>query len=82
MTVSGLPDDVLLEIFHFHVDRAPNEDAWYTLVHVCRRWRCIVFASPEQLHLCLVCTPDRLTKNTLAVWPSLPIVISSTGNAQ
>ena len=37
-------------------------EAWQSLVHVCRRWRCLVFESPRRLNLRLVCaqgTPAR-----------------------
>lgn len=36
-----LPDVPLLAIFHFYVAQTPK--AWYSLVHVCRIWRSIVF---------------------------------------
>ena len=53
-----------------------DEDAWHTLVYVCRRWRYVVFDSPRRLDLRLLCTNlnGRLTK-TLDIWPELPIVI-------
>ena len=51
-----------------------EEDAWHTLVHVCRRWRYVVFGSPRQLNLRLLCINRRLTK-TLDIWPELPIVV-------
>ena len=58
-----VPDDVLLETFEFYLgkdvpDRVGNHnyDGWQTLVHVCRRWRRIVFASPCHLDLKLYCT--------------------------
>ena len=52
-----------------------EEDAFHTLVHVCRRWRYIVFGSPRRLDLRLLCANKRLTK-TLDIWqPELPIVI-------
>ena len=78
-----LPDDVLLEIFHFHVDEAWDESeneedrmkAWQSLVHVCRRWRSVVFGSPRRLELRLVCTPSTRTRDTVDVWPALPLVI-------
>ena len=47
-----LPDDVLLDIFDFYVVEAMEDEevlyldkisAWHTLVHVCRRWRSVVF---------------------------------------
>ena len=80
VTVSALPDDVLLEIFSFHVDRFlwPPEDAldaWHTLVQVCRQWRYVVFASPRSLKLRLRCTNTRSVQMMLDVWPTLPIVV-------
>ena len=48
VTAGTLPDDALLEIFDFYVHRGkPFFERWYTLLHVCRRWRPIVFASPR-----------------------------------
>jgi hypothetical protein len=47
---------------------------WYRLVHVCRRWRSIVFASPNFLHLELVCGPTTRVELT-GIWPALPIII-------
>ena len=80
-----LPDDVLLEIFHFYVDQAWYEDggvdkkevmeAWQLLVHVCRRWRYIVFGSPCRLDLQLFCSANTPTRDTVDVWPALPLVI-------
>ena len=78
MTINAIPDEVFVETFDFYVDQAPDEDAWHTLVHVCRRWRYVVFASPRRLNIRLLCTQPRLSK-TLDVWPSLPIVISCSG---
>ena len=50
MTFDMLPDDVLLEIFDFYVDEEEGLpfksiyiQEWITLVHVCRRWRRVVF---------------------------------------
>jgi len=76
VTISELPDDVLLEIFSFYLDyQRDNEDAWHALVHVCRRWRCLVFASPRHLHLRLLCTDKSPVKEALDVWPEFPIAI-------
>jgi len=83
-TIEALPDDVLLETFEFYLDkddadgfnRSHRYDGWQTLVHVCRRWRCIVFVSPRRLDLKLLCTPNRsVNLKTLDIWPALPIVI-------
>jgi len=70
-------DDVLLEIFKFYVDQNYGEDAWHTLVHVCRKWRGVVFASPRWLHLELRCTNKSPVRKMLDVWPALPIVIDA-----
>ncbi|KAH9972673.1 hypothetical protein BJV74DRAFT_864873 [Russula compacta] len=70
-----LPDDMLLDIFSFHVDKARTEDEWHTLVHVCRRWRNLVFASPRHLRLTLLCTPRRPVREMLDIWPALPISV-------
>ena len=80
VTICALPDDVLFEIFNFHVDRFlwPPEDAldaWHTLVHVCRQWRYVVFASPRSLNLRLRCTNQRSVQMMLDVWPALPIAV-------
>jgi F-box-like len=86
ISIDILPDDVLLEIFDFHLNEYSDEDLvtieykivreqWQTLVHVCRRWRSVVFGSPRRLNLRLVCTQGTPTRNTLDLWPSLPLVI-------
>ena len=87
ITISALPDNVLLEIFDFYLDvfqwiHTPTgerpvpryEDLWHTLVHVCRHWRCVVTASPRRLNLQLLCTEKRPVKRN--VWPDLPILIN------
>ena len=43
-------------------------------MHVCRRWRNVVFASPRRLNLQLRWRP---VKETLHVWPELPLLICS-----
>jgi len=79
VTINNLPDEDLLEIFDFYManprpSSSYEEDAWHTLVHVCRRWRYVVFGSPRRLGLRLLCMNGRLIK-TLDIWPKLPIVI-------
>ena len=74
-----LPDDVLLVIFDFCAYQRGlfkrEIEAWQTLVHVCRRWRCVVFGSPRRLNLRLVCGAETPARDTLDVWPALPLVI-------
>ena len=77
VTVSSLPDEALLEVFNFYVDQINNMDAWHTLVHVCQKWRYVVFASPRRLHLELRCTNKSPVKKMLDIWPALPIVINA-----
>jgi F-box-like len=83
--IERLPDDVLTEIFGF--DRpisisfptifwSPRQSwDWHRLVHVCRRWRHIIFDSPRYLNLQLFCTHGTPVKNNLDCWPALPIVM-------
>ena len=75
-----LPDDVLLKIFTFYVEETSicSINAWHTLVHVCRKWRIIVFGSPLRLNLRLQCGTARKpvrARETLDIWPPLPIVL-------
>ena len=55
-------------------------EAWQSLVHVCRRWRSVVFGSPRRLNLRLVCTAKTPARDTLDVWPALPLVIRCNGD--
>ena len=77
--ISMLPDEVLLEIFDFCADEVQSTkkqiEAWHSLAHVCRQWRRIVFGSSRRLNLRLLCTPGTPTRNTLDVWPALPLLI-------
>jgi hypothetical protein len=89
VTIGTLSDDELLETFSFYVakaheayeadsiDRVESKqlEAWHTLVHVCRRWRILVFGSPRRLNLRLRCTINRSVEQMLDVWPTLPIVV-------
>ena len=86
--IDVLSDDILLAIFDFCVDRNPFRrlvraemrkeiEVWQSLVHVCRRWRTTVFGSSRHLKLQLVCTAKTPARDTLDVWPPLPLVIRS-----
>ena len=56
-------------------DMQRQSKSWHSLVHVCRRWRAIVFKSAHRLNLQLVCTPVTPAKVTLDIWPPLPLLI-------
>ncbi len=78
-----LPDDVLLDIFDFYLEIDLSGynveiEAWQLLVHVCRRWRSLVFGSPRRLNLRLLCTPKTHARDTLDVWPALPLLIDGS----
>ena len=81
-TINILPDDVLLIIFYFD---GPEDDnrlwypSWHRLVHVCRRWRSLVFASPNFLDLRLVFDP-RTRVELAGIWPPFPIIIKNFTN--
>ena len=82
VSIDMLPDDVLLEIFDFFAREFRSSgfiieemQDWQTLVHVCRRWRSIVFGSPRRLDLRLVCSDKTPARDTLDVWPALPLFI-------
>jgi hypothetical protein len=84
VAIDALPDDALLEIFKFYVDEVCEDpvedvDGWHTLVHVCRKWRDIVFSSPRRLNLRLLCAYRRSVTEMLNIWPELPINVRITG---
>jgi len=79
MTIDILPDVALLKIFDFYVYEEQIQ-AWHSLVHVCRKWRNVVFGSPRRLNLRLHCTARTPVRETLDVWPLLPIVVWGYGN--
>jgi len=81
-----LPDDVLVEIFFyvnivpiFDLDwdgrSVPVKNPWLALVHVCRRWRYLVLASPRRLNLRLEYSGHGSISEVLDGWPALPIIL-------
>jgi hypothetical protein len=78
-SIDILPDDVLLEIFDFYLNDCYNvesrERMWRSLLHICQRWRSLVFGSPGHLNLELVCTERTRARDMLDVWPAFPLII-------
>jgi hypothetical protein len=81
-----LPDVALLEIFDVYIYEEADEDkedegieVWHALVHVCRKWRNVIFGSPRRLNLRLYCSASTPVREMLDVWPPLPIVIRVIG---
>ena len=85
-----LNDDVLLHIFHLYrldvqyeyndlggypMSSWRGQRWWYDLVHVSRRWRDVILASPLRLDLHLVCTSDVPVADMLAHSPPLPLTV-------
>jgi hypothetical protein len=52
-----------------------HERWWYKLVHVCRRWRYLILASPSFLGICLLCTRGVPIAAMLAHAPPVPLII-------
>ena len=78
VAIDILPNDVLLIIFYFDGLKNVDPSSWHRLVHVCRRWRSVVFASPNFLNLELICDP-RTHVELIDIWPPFPIIIKHTG---
>jgi len=82
VTIDTFPDDVLVDVFNFYVniDDLPwptSRNTWHALVHVCRRWRYLVFASPRRLNLQLEYGGHRPMSGVLDAWPVLPVILKS-----
>jgi hypothetical protein len=78
VTIDILPEDILLGIFNYYLAEADEDgkyEEWQILVHVCQKWRYVVFRSPLHLNLRIFCSAGTLVKKKLAVWPPLPIII-------
>jgi len=79
VAIKMIPEEVLLEVFAFYMRRVSDNFEWKTLIHVCRRWRSIVFAAPRRLNLRFFCTCTTPVAKMLDIWPALPIVIQVYG---
>ena len=81
VVIWDLPDKVLLDVFSYFVQVFPRN--WPTLVHICHKWRRIVFAYEQSLQLRLFCTHGTPVRTTLACWPrTLPIVVEYGGSPE
>ena len=78
-TINTLPDDVLLAIFdHYRSALGAHSSwcqIWYTLAHVCRRWKELVLTSSRRLDVHLRCTFGTHAEDLLAYSPPLPLVL-------
>ena len=76
--IEVLCNDILVNIFRHYLDVSPQ--FWFTLGHVCRSWRRIIFTSPLGLCLRLHCTHRKPVLKTLDYWPPLPLVVNYGGS--
>ncbi|KAH9159793.1 hypothetical protein EDB89DRAFT_2236498 [Lactarius sanguifluus] len=81
-TIKILPDDVFREIFTFclpdpyaHGDPIARMRVWQRLVHVCQRWRQIIYASPLYLDLHLYCSHRTPFRKNISRWPEFPLTV-------
>lgn len=86
-TINHLPDELLVEIFDFYrqdkLDNVSNYQwwsiklEWFKLIHVCKRWRTVLFASSSRLDLRLVLPQKGGHMKTITSrhFPPLPIDI-------
>ena len=74
-----LSDDVLLDIFDSYRNIPVRSYKfgwpWHLLVHVCQRWRQVIFTSPQRLSLQLTCTFGTPVRKNLGIWPPLPVLV-------
>jgi hypothetical protein len=83
-SIHTLDGDSLLHIFYLYrpflrdenVDWTCNGYWWYTLAHVCQRWRNIVLGSATYLGLSLHCTYGTPVTDVLRHSPPLPLVVN------
>ena len=78
VTIEKLSDNVLLKIFCHFLDASPRH--WPTLMHICHKWRRIVFDSQRALRLQLVCTHEMPVLKALDCFPTLSIVVQYGGS--
>jgi hypothetical protein len=77
ITIEKLSDKVLLDIFRHFLEASPRH--WPTLMHICRKWRRIVFNSQRSLPIRLFFTHGTPVLKTLECWPTMPIVVQYGG---
>ena len=72
-------NEAIVETDIMHPDtgyiKKPIIEGWITLVHVCQRWRSVIFQSPRRFNLRLLCLPETPAKDTLDIWPPLPLIV-------
>ena len=78
--VEKLSDEILLRIFRFFLN--PSPQIWPILVHICRKWRHLIFASHRALCIRLSCTHGTPVLKILDLWPALPLALEYGGSPE
>ena len=81
LEIDHFPDDLLIYIFKLY-QREFDDDhecyytwRWLAVVHVCKRWRRIIFAWPHHIDVRLDCRSGTAVAKALDVWPNSPVSI-------
>ncbi|KAI0291210.1 hypothetical protein B0F90DRAFT_1778943 [Multifurca ochricompacta] len=76
-SIKTLPDDILLDIFDYYRLAVGIDwpQRWYTLAHVCRRWKQLIFASSLRLALQLRSTFGTQVEDMITYSPPFPLVL-------
>jgi hypothetical protein len=80
VTFDTLPDHVIQDILGFCLSNRywnpiGHMKEWQRLVHVCRRWRQIIYGSPSYFDLHLYCSDQTPFLNNLCHWPEFPLTV-------
>jgi hypothetical protein len=88
MSIHDLDDDSLLHVFYLFRPNLCNmtetggnlwnfldQDWWYKLAQVCRRWRHLILGSASYLRLSLLCIAGTPVAEVLAHSPPFPLII-------
>ncbi|KAI0263533.1 hypothetical protein BC834DRAFT_300689 [Gloeopeniophorella convolvens] len=80
LSIDTLHDDILLEVFDHCRSLAANawnrSLIWFTLIHVCRRWRRAILNSPNRFCLELLCKSHDPPVEQFVQFSSLPLRIN------
>ena len=80
VTFDIFPDEVLQEIFasclcNRHWNPMGHMKEWQRLVHVCQKWRQIIYGLPSFFDLHLYCSAETPFRDNLSHWPKFPLTV-------
>ena len=84
--VYWLNDDILLGIFHcYRLDEMNGWNdrlGWRKLLHVCQRWRHLIYECSSHLGMYITCTNGAPIVDTLDHLPPLPLIVKYTSTTR